>query len=271
VFNRQWNPQTVLVLSLVLLTLRPAGRCAQVQVTPSADTTLVETAPDNNLGGACILNVGTAHTGTRNRGLFQFDLTGVLPENAVVTRTELVLSVTGESVNGVIPASFSLHRMLRAWGEGNKGDPNCPPESGNSPGVGVFASQNEATWNHRFAMTPNTWGAPGGAEGIDFAAGSSAETGVSGTGDSPYHFTDSAAMDADVQFWMSNPRSNFGWMLICDTEEDVGTARRFGSHEDPFNAPVLLVDYTVVPEPGTLTLFGLISAFLGFVRCRRQP
>jgi hypothetical protein len=50
-------------------------------------------------------------------------------------------------------------------------------------------------------------------------------------------------MVGDVQTWVANPSSNFGWMLLCDDEGSIFTARRFGSREDTNNAPVLQLDY----------------------------
>jgi len=256
--------------ALVLLLLLPAGvKAARVDLAPVADTTLIEAAPNANLGGACIVNSGTTFISTRNRGLFQFDLSG-LPVGTIVNNVELVLSVTGEPGSGFIAANYSLHRMLRPWGEGDKGDPNCPPEIGSSPGLGAPATSGEATWTHRFALTTDTWGAPGGAAGIDFAAPSSGEQIISGTGDSPYYFNSSPGLNADVQSWINNPQDNFGWMLLCDSELERGTARRFASREDVSNTPILIVEYTVVPEQGTLAFLGLAATSLFLLHCHRQ-
>jgi hypothetical protein len=252
---------------LCLLFLARPAQADRIELIPFADTTLIEVAPDSNLGGACIVNAGTTHINTRNRGLLLFDLTSTLPANAMVTGVELVLGVTGEPANGFITANYTLHRMLRPWGEGNKGDPNCPPDNGSSPGVGLAATQGEATWSHRFALTPSSWGAPGGAAGIDYFAAPSADQLVSGTGESPYHFLDTPELRTDVQTWLGDPQSNFGWMLICGVEDERGTARRFGSREDPFSPPTLIIDYMVVPEPGVLA-FASLGALLFWFTAR---
>lgn len=249
--------------------LAPGVRAERAEINAAADTTLVEAAPDSNLGGACIVNAGTTQINTRNRGLFLFDLTGSIPANAVINNVELILAVTGEPTVGFIASSYTLHRMLTPWGEGNKGDPNCPPDTGNMPGLGGVASEGEANWTHRFAQTSQTWGAPGGAAGIDFVAGASADQLILGTGESPYHYLDTPELRADVQSWLNNPQGNFGWMLICDLEGEVGTARRFASREDPFNPPVLVVDYSVVPEPRSIVILG-IASFLLLLVPRRQ-
>ena len=53
---------------------------------------------------------------------------------------------------------------------------------------------------------------------------------------------------ADVQTWLDDPTTNFGWMLIGQAEEANFTARRFASHEDTGRAPYLVIDYVPPPE-----------------------
>jgi hypothetical protein len=65
---------------LILALLAPGAalvRADTVSLQASADTSLMEVAPDNNLGGAAFFNAGTAGNGSRNRALMQFDLGGL--------------------------------------------------------------------------------------------------------------------------------------------------------------------------------------------------
>jgi hypothetical protein len=62
-----WGLAAPLAASFLL-----AARAEVVVLTPVADTTLVEAAPTNNLGGMPFVNAGTTQTFTRNRGLFRF-------------------------------------------------------------------------------------------------------------------------------------------------------------------------------------------------------
>jgi hypothetical protein len=223
-----------------------------------ADTTLVESSPDNNLGGAQIVNAGTTQNFTRNRGLFRFDLTSQIPRGSVVTNVDFVVEVTGEPKDGFTPSPFGLHRVLKSWGEGDKFSPDPI-----HPGQGAPATAGEATWNHRFAFTSNTWTIPGGAATNDYAADISAETIVYGIGDSPYTFFSTPALVADMQAWVDDPATNFGWMVVCESEDINFTARRFASHEDTGFEPYLVVEYT--PPPGidsiTVTNGGLALDF----------
>jgi hypothetical protein len=76
---------------------------------------------------------------------------------------------------------------------------------------------------------------------------------------------------ADVQGWLNNPKSNFGWMLISESEDTRFTARRFGSREDPNNAPLLDVQYVLVPEPRPLMLWGAGALLvIGGAKMRRR-
>jgi hypothetical protein len=69
---------------------------------------------------------------------------------------------------------------------------------------------------------------------------------------SPYYFPDPAddpaPMIADVQRWLDDPAANFGWILICESETSANTTRRFGSREDPNNAPDLAINFVAAPR-----------------------
>ena len=227
-----------------------------------ADTTLIQTQPDNNNGGQAFANAGTSQNYTLTRGLFRFDASSI-PANAVVNSVSLTLEVVRQPRDGFNPSLFGLHRMMVSWGEGTK-----TQVDENNPGLGEPASAGEATWNARF-FGSQLWASPGGAPGIDFAAGSSTVMNVYGTGDSPYTFPSEDALVGDVQYWLAHPDANFGWMLKAENEDDNFTARRFASREDPNDfGPVLQVDYTVVPEPALYAIAG--TALLGFCWTRRR-
>jgi len=68
----------------------------------------------------------------------------------------------------------------------------------------------------------------------------------------------SSMMIQDVQNWLDNPSSNFGWLVQGD-ESDAMSVRRFalGSPLTTGTGPMLEVEYSPVPEPASLTLFGL--------------
>ena len=231
-----------------------------ITLVPAHDTSLIQVQPNRNNGGEAWFLAGTTQNGTRNRGLLQFDLSGI-PANAIITSASLSIEVTRVPGCGFSISSFSLHRMLVSWGEGGQ------IAIDNNGGQGAPAAPGEATWNNRF-FGGAAWSAPGGAADADFTADPSASAFIYGTGDSPYDFN-GPMMLADVQDWLYHPQSNFGWMFLSDDEITTFTARRFGSREDPNAWPQLTIQFEPVPEPGTMALVALGLAALTLWRAAR--
>ena len=228
---------------------------ASATLHPTADATLFEAAPDNNLGDSGSFMAGLRPKGGRSRGLVRFDLSTV-PANATITSVSLGLTVV-RTPSPAANSSFELHKMLQSWGqEGNK----------SSSGGGAPASPGEVTWNSRSSsLTP--WTTPGGSSGTDFASASSASQFVGGN--ALYTFS-SASLLSDVQSWYSTPSENFGWMLMSSGESVSRTIRRFGSRESGASAPALTIQYTIVPEPSTGLLLLSLSALSGMILWRRR-
>ncbi|MBU6400361.1 MAG: DNRLRE domain-containing protein [Verrucomicrobia bacterium] len=223
---------------LLCLAVGHTIRSETVTLTSAADTSLVESAPDNNLGGEPFVPAGVTQNRTRAHGLFRFDFTGQIPPQATVLSATLVLQVTGQPSAGYMAAAFDLHRLLKPWGEGTN-----TAQFSNHPGIGAPATTNDATWNMRFAFTTNAWTVPGASPTNDYAPAISAQQFVYDVGNSPYVFGPTPSLTADVQAWVDHPDSNFGWLLMADDETANFTARRFGSREDPNNAPQLTVEF----------------------------
>jgi hypothetical protein len=230
------------LFAFVLLSSAPCKAHGDVAVfNPIADTTLIEAAPSNNLGGMSYVNSGTTQNFTRNRGLFRFDVPGTIPSGSWVSNATFIIEVVGKPQDGFTPADFALHRMLKPWGEGNKiGDPL-------HPGLGGPATEGDATWSSPSALTTNSWSEPGGGEGKDFVAEISSEATIYAMDDSPYTFNSTPALVADVRRWVDQPGENFGWILISRAESASFTARRFGSRENTVSPPLLRVEY--LPPP----------------------
>jgi hypothetical protein len=89
--------------------------------------------------------------------------------------------------------------------------------------------------------------------GTDFVAQASASIpGVDQLG--TYVFASTNGLVSDAQMWISNPSTNFGWMLLCQNEGTSATARRFASRESA-SPPVLTLQYTLpaAPPPPSLS------------------
>src|SRR5205085_6553381 len=113
---------------------------------------------------------------------------------------------------------------------------------GDPGGGGTQAAPGDATWLYTFYNT-SSWINPGG----DFSPTASATTTVS-TLNTTYLWSGSGLV-ADVQAWVSNPASNFGW-IIRGNEVTGGVAQRFNSRQNSSNPPQLMVSFEVsTPTP----------------------
>jgi len=225
---------------MLALVFPVVARAETIVLQPVADTTLSQNNPSNNFGAMTFNITGTTQNYTKNRALYRFDFS-TIPAGSRIEAVSLKLEVVHVPNEPPTPASVSLHRLIAPWGEGSKGN------SGSGAGNGSPATTNEATWLFRLAYTTNTWAAPGGAVGLDFVALNSAANTLYEVSD--YYFppvagTTTPELIADVQLWLDQPATNFGWLLLCDNEGDNFTARRIGTREDSVNTPLLTVTYT---------------------------
>lgn len=202
-----------------------------VTLTPVADTSIFQRNPLNNVGGSQSLAAGDTATVNPCRALIRFDVAAALPPDATVTSVRLELAVVRTVVS--TPTLFDLHRLGRAWGEGDKG-------AGDVIGAGEPATEAEATWIARFHPDVE-WDEPGGSTGTDFARAASA-SGELATQETLV-FESTPGMNSDVQGWLADPAANFGWLLKARNEFAFISARRFGSREHPQLPPRLVVQF----------------------------
>jgi len=198
-----------------------------VNINPSKDNTLYEYNPDvGDLSNALGMHffAGKTAMNALRRGVLAFDIDNHIPFGAVITAASLSLNMSRTPTNTAYV--MELHKLLVDWGEGTS---IAPGEEGD----GAPATPNDATWRHRFFDTI-FWTTQGG----DFSATVSASQMVGGVG----HYTwTSAQMVADVQGWLDNPATNFGWLMLGD-EISSPTAKRFDTREST-NKPVLAITY----------------------------
>ncbi|QOJ18716.1 MAG: hypothetical protein HRU76_14480 [Phycisphaeraceae bacterium] len=215
----------------VLATGGPASaRADQVVLVADRDNTLYE-RPAGDVSNGAGQRFFAGRTGQQvdgvRRGLLRFDVAGAVPPGSVITGVTLRLNMSRTRAGN---RTVSIHRLLSDWGEG-------PSDAFGEEGDGTTAEPGDATWLHRFHDTV-FWTQPGG----DYVAAASASRVVGGLG--AYVWGSTPAMVADVQAWLDNPGSNFGWIVIGD-ESTTTTAKRFDSREHPTqaNRPRLTIDY----------------------------
>jgi len=204
------------------------GEPSTVTLNPSRDNTLIQSASgllSNGMGFQIFAGrVGLMGLGSARRGLLAFDVAGSVPAGATITSASLTLhlSLTNTGAHDV-----SLHELTKDWGEGT---------SVSGGGAGDASTPGDATWIHTFFDT-EFWDLPGG----DFDEIPLATTNV----DEPGFYTwTSPDLIADVQAWLGDPATNFGWIVVGD-EGFFQTAQGFDSRENPAAAqrPLLTIEF----------------------------
>jgi Secretion system C-terminal sorting domain len=209
-----------------------------VVLNASADNTIYQNFPANSNALGQNFFSGNNGGNSPRRALLKFNIAAVVPTGAVITAVTLTLNC---NISRAIADNVSLYKLTTDWGEGTSN------AAASGDGAGAAATTSDATWPNNFFSVSN-WITAGG----DYSATASATTSIPSTG----FFTWSATgIIADVQNWLNNPATNFGWILLCN-ETSAGTARRFASRENATvaNRPTLSVTYTTV-VPVTLSYF----------------
>ena len=222
--------KTLLALILTTTLGCTAARSANagiINIMPSKDNTLYEYDPDEgdfSNGAGFHFFAGETAMSELRRGVLAFDIAGSIPPGSIITSVTLTLNMS--KTFGDTARIVELHKLVADWGEGTS---HAPGEEGD----GAPATPNDATWRHRFFDTI-FWAMEGG----DFSATVSASQSVGPLG---YYTWNSVQMVADVQSWVNNPSSNFGWLVLGD-ESTLGSAKRFDTRESA-NPPVLTIEY----------------------------
>ena len=227
---------SILITVLGCASVRSAS-AAIIVINPSKDNTLYEYDPaegDHSNALGLHFFAGETGMGELRRGVLAFDIAGHVPAGSTITAVSLSMNMSRTPLETA--RTVELHTLLADWGEGTS---HAPAEEGD----GAPATSNDATWRHRFFDTI-FWTNEGG----DFYATVTASQSVGPIGQ--YTWT-SAQMVADVQSWLDNPGSNFGWLVLGD-ESTIATAKRFDTRESA-SPPGLTIQFIpgprVIPTP----------------------
>lgn len=263
------NTYIHLALILAASTVNAPAWAQTVTISASKDNTIYQNNVNRSAGGAAGIfsgTVGVNGAGTLRRGLIAFNVAAIVPAGSVITSAQLTLTLG--AAGGGASQSIELHRLNVDWGEGTAG--SSDPIIAHA-GVGFNAAAGDATWSSNF-LGSSLWSNPG-ATG-DYSATASATTVVPSIIEAQYTWLSNAAIISDVQSWLDNPATNFGWALINADEVNVATVRAFYSRSaasdaggdplDPIARPALSVTYSV-PEPSAavLLLWSIAWPFFG--------
>jgi hypothetical protein len=257
----------------LVFTVVQISAAGSVTLTPTKDNTLIQdtNAASQLSNGAGDIFVGrTAQDGSGpnttatisiRRGLVEFNPASV-PAGATITGVTLTMrDVMG--LNGT--STITLHDALQDWGQGT---------SFQNGGMGAAATNGDATWLYTFFNAANpsastTWNTPGGS--FSSTVSGAAVDSLTAPGLVTWSSATNPQMITDVQNWIANPTSNFGWVILGD--ESAGqTARRLNSSESttsPSVPPSLVITYTV-PEPSACTLCALAAVAMVVTRATRR-
>jgi len=210
--------------------------CCSLSASVLAETVMIEATQDNTLyespvgalsnGAGVSMFVGQTAGNEARRAVLAFKNLGALPSDAQIQSVKLHLYLSKERSEETV---IRLSRLTADWGEGLVDAPG-------QEGGGAQSTSGSVTWIHRFFNTEN-WSSPGG----DFVGTPSAQLTATDTGF--YSFESTNALVADVQGWVANPDSNFGWIMV---DGDAGmSAKRFTTREGNITrAPMLEIEYT---------------------------
>ncbi len=213
----------------------PAALAEVATLAPARDNTLYQSATGSLSNGAgqhfFVGRTDAISAGAIRRAVIAFDVAASIPAGAVATRVDLTLNM---SRTIALLQPVSLHRLLAGWGEGTS-------DAAFEEGGGAAATTGDATWIHRFFNTSSLWAGAGAAGDFVTTPSTTVQVGAIGA----YTFLSTAGMVADVQGWVDNPASNFGWILIGN-EASISTTKRFDSRENPLASvrPMLTIEFS---------------------------
>jgi hypothetical protein len=219
-----------------LILFTTTARAGTAIVAASADAELRSFDPDTNHGaGTTVISgkLGIGAGGEVRRAVIAFDLVDTVPPGSVVSAATVTVNVV---MQPQVPpdTTFQLRRVLKSW------------------------AQSTVTWNA-------PWDASGASGAADVSGTVSSSVLVSGLGLRTFNST--PQLVADVQAWVNDPESNFGWLLISQDEVSLRTARHFGASENPGAAAVLTIEYTASEPPPSAPLISnarLVGTDVGF-------
>ncbi len=239
-FFQQFFLFNLLVIAFLLLA---STEKSDAQITKTLkfcnDNTIYEEFTNNSNGAGEYFFTGTTVPGNKRRGLIKFDALGeFLPPCATILSASLTLHMS-RTISG--PMNVQLRKLNEDWGESFS-------DASGEEGFGTQAESGDATWRYTFYNT-DSWTNSGGV----YASDTSAIASVDQIG---FYTWTSAKMASEVQSWLRNPNSNFGWILIGN-ETATATAKRFDTHEniDTSFVPRLTVTYINNTLPLNISMF----------------
>ncbi|MGB9588618.1 MAG: DNRLRE domain-containing protein [Armatimonadota bacterium] len=211
----------------------------------TTDTYMYRDYPTTNYGTSYYIRVYRTADRVDQNGLIKFDLSGQIPQGAVITSAILSLNVC-ELVNFDTNdwADVGVYRVgqYRDWVE------------------------TQATWN---VFKGSSYWSQGGAEYVPSDHAANPDSVIRFYKTSPtgyYHWT----VTSSVQAWYGGSAANNGWLVrIAGNDGSGGEGVTFYSKEYSSSwRPYLTINYTLIPEPSSI--LALSAGLFGLLALRRK-
>ena len=198
-------------------------------------------------------------TGDRRYALFQFDLSSIAGPNYTIVGAHYELFDTG--TGGAQTATFTNDNYL------------VFPDAGSTPSELTYLNAAtdvafDASGMHSANVTYNSYAAATGDTATEFWTELSVPSmAMTLAADNAVGYQPSGAADAATLTLLNTLKDDVGFAIFLNWR--LAGFRTFGDIESG-NAPQLVLDVAIVPEPTAFSLLGMSVIGLGFVRSRRR-
>lgn len=216
-----------------LFVLCASSRADVVTIPASKDATLIESATGAKANGLWFgfysgrVGANAPASEQLRRGIIAFDVAAAVPAGSTITSVQLKLYMSKTNTG---TKQFDLYRLTSDWSEG--------VTTGFS-GQGGNSQPTDVTWIH--TNYPNSfWNTPGG----DFVNTISASQNVANL--AFYTWGSTPQMVADVQGWLDQPSTSFGWIVRGPEQTGQKSAKQFESRQSTqaMWKPALTITYS---------------------------
>ncbi len=209
-----------------------------------------------NWGGRTLMLAYNDGGASQKTSFLNFDLTSITAPVTVNSGTLSVYVEGNAERTGGFSQTYNLYAILRSGL--NFGTSNGVPENGT---VAFSASAYDP-------VTPTGWGSLNTGTNGPVAGEDYSNTLLGSFTLTSANVSESRVFlslnNSTVASWINSPSSNYGFVITAVADALHDQAIIYTAQENQFYAPRLVLDTTVIPEPGTAALLGLGAVVILF-------